>query len=168
MVNMPWDQPVYAKKKRKPAKKKAKKRKVAKKAPSRKKATKKRSTKKVARKKAKKRRGRRAVPSARVVVSKVELNKLRKNVARPAWMDQLPKSKRKVFKHKGKTYWPLYSLLYMVDAVEVVPLSQWKGPTTTEEYGALLRPGFVEKVGSKKYVYVLHTQFIQRGSPLDV
>ena len=158
----PWDQPAY---------KKATKRK-AKKATKRKaKKTTKRKAKKTTKRKAKKakKRGRRGgVPSVRIVVSGVELNKIRKNVARPQWVDQLPKSKRKVFNYKGKSYWPLFSLLYMIDAVEVVPLSQWDGPTNTKEYGSLLHPGFVDKIGGKNYVYVQQAQFIQRGSPLDV
>ncbi len=81
---------------------------------------------------------------------------------------QLDENKRKVFKYKGKSYWPLYSLLYVLDTVEVVPLGSWDGPTNQEKQGSLLRPGYVKTIKRRKYVYVQRTQFIQRGSPLDV
>jgi hypothetical protein len=164
----PWGQPSYKKtRKKRKAKKKAKKKKAKKKTRRKVKKKAKKKAKKAKKKARRAPRARRAVV-ARVVVSKKDLEKIRKNVARPKWMDQLPASKRKVFKFKGKSYWPLYSLLYVVDAVEVVPLSKWDGPTHRELRGSLLRPGYVQTISRKKYVYVKSTQFIQKGSPIDV
>ena len=101
------------------------------------------------------------------MVSKKDLDKIRKSVARPRWMDLLEESKRKIFTHGGSTYWPVFSLLYAVDAVEIVPLAGWKEPTHKAAPNGF-RPGFVKKIGGRKYVFVRRAQFIQRGSPIDV
>jgi hypothetical protein len=101
------------------------------------------------------------------VVTKAQLTRIRKTVARPKWMDLLPEAKRKTFNYEGSTYWPVFSLLYAVDAIEVVPAGEWRKPTH-KTAGNGFRVGLVKKIGSKKYVFVKRAQFIQRGSPIDV
>jgi hypothetical protein len=151
-IQSPYDQGPK-RKKRKKRKKKAKKkvRRKAKKAKTRRKV-----------KKKVRRRGR----GDRILVSGAEFSKIRKTVARPRWMDLLEEGKRKTFTHDGRTYWPVFSLLYAVDAVEIVPLKSWKKPTYKAANG--FRAGVVKKIGSSKYVFVRRAQFIRRGSPLDV
>jgi hypothetical protein len=149
-IQSPWDQ--GPRKKRRAKKKKKKVRRKAKK-------------KAKTRKKTKKRRRTRA-RGDRILVSGAEFNKIRKTVARPRWMDLLEESKRKTFTHDGRTYWPVFSLLYAVDAVEVVPLKGWKKPTYKATNG--FRVGIVKKIGASKYVFVKRAQFIRRGSLLDV
>ena len=155
---MPWSQSAY----KGPGRRRRKKKKVKRKA--KKKAVRKKA-KKVVRRKKKAARSRRQ--GDRFVVSKAEFSRIRKAVARPRWMDLLEEGKRKTFAHDGGTYWPVFSLLYAVDAVEVVPLRQWKKPTHKIQ-GDRFRAGFVKKLGSGTHVFVKRAQFILRGSPLDV
>jgi hypothetical protein len=160
--NSPFDHPSYKKK----TKKKKKKKKVSKKKRRAKKATKKVAKKK--KNKAKKRVGRQPTgpsprpscpirakgqklpPSETIRVSKAELEKLRKSVAKPTWTDLLPESKRKVFTYKRKRYFPLYSLLYMISAVEVPK-------------------GFKPRAFKRGELLKAHrVHFVQRGSLIDV
>lgn len=150
----PFDQPNYAKKakkkvKKKPRAKKAskakRKKKVAKRRPARAPVTGSVRTGCPARKKKK-------VPAAAEIirVSKAELEKLRKNVAKPTWTDILPESKRKAFTYNRRRFWPLYSLLYMISAIEV-------------ERG--FKP---HKLKRGELLSARRVQFVQRGSLIDV
>jgi hypothetical protein len=171
----PFDQPEYAprpktkKKAKKKAKKKVRRKKVVKKrAPAKKKkvsaAKRKKAKKKVAKKRARRapvtgsvrtgcpvrKKGKSVAPTEVIRVSKAELEKLRKNVAKPTWTDLLPEGKRKTFVYKRRRFWPLYSLLYMIDAVEV-------------ERG--FKP---HKLKRGELLSARRVQFIQRGSLIDV
>jgi len=174
MYNSPFDRPSHAgskkakKSKKKAKKKKARKARKAKKAASPRPARKRLPVDGYARPSCPARKRQKSVKAEVIRVPKAEFEKLRKNVARPLWTDQLPESKRKIIKRKGRMFWPLYGLLFVVDSVEIVPLGRWSGKTHTQKQGALLRPGYVQKIGSKKYVYDHRVQFVQQGSVVDV
>lgn len=144
----PFDQPNYAPKKKAKKVSKAKRKKAAKKVkrrPTRAPVTGSVRTGCPTRKKKKA-----PKPSEIIRVSKAELEKLRKNVAKPTWTDMLSEAKRKTFVHKGRRYWPIYSLLYMISAIEV-------------ERG--FKP---HKLKRGELLGARRVQFVQRGSLIDV
>lgn len=75
---------------------------------------------------------------------------------------------KRPFSFRGMTFYPGMAGLYQVTAAELVPAESYRGRVFDDPFGSFSKPGFLKKIGGRRFVFAGFHHFVLEGTHLAV